>query len=176
MDGPNGKVIIFMGEGYGKSAAALGIALRRASIGQRIVVIQFLKAKDVTDNDFLKRLEPEIKFFRFEKSQQDYRNRTSEEQREAVINIRNGLGFARKVLTTGECDLLILDEVLEVINKGIIEVEDLRSLVELRDDTDVIVTGSAMDEKVCTFADEISEIDPVAFRSYDTDRKIHESM
>ena len=165
MDRPKGKVIIFMGEGYGKSAAAMGIALRRASIGQRIVVIQFLKAKDVTDNDFLKRLEPEIKFFRFEKSQQDYRNRTSEEQREAVINIRNGLGFARKVLTTGECDLLILDEVFGIVDNGIITEEELLGVLSQRGLTDVILTGAQTKNGICRFADEVSEINTAHYEA-----------
>ena len=163
-----GKVIIFMGEGSGKSAAALGIALRRASRGQRVVMIQFLKARDLAENEFIKRLEPEIKIFSFERSQIDYRDRSEEEKKESAINIRNGLGFARKVLTTGECDLLILDEALEVVNKGIIDVEDLRTLVEMRGETNVIITGSGMNVGVCAFADEISEIDPVWFRSFES--------
>ena len=37
----SGKVMIFMGDGYGKSAAALGIAMKRASEGDSIVIIQF---------------------------------------------------------------------------------------------------------------------------------------
>ena len=102
----SGKVTIFMGDGYGKSAAALGIAMKRASEHDRIVIIQFLKGKGITDSEFTKRLEPEIKIFRFEKSEIDYLERTPEEQREAAVNIRNGLSYARKVLATGECNLL----------------------------------------------------------------------
>ena len=41
----SGKVMIFMGDGYGKSAASLGIAMKRASEGDSIVIIQFLKGK-----------------------------------------------------------------------------------------------------------------------------------
>ena len=126
----SGRVMIFMGDGYGKSAASLGIAMKRASEGDSIVIIQFLKGKGITDSPFTKRLEPEIKIFRFEKSEIDYMERTEEEQEEAAVNIRNGLNFARKVLTTGECNLLVLDEVLEVVNKKIISVDDLRELVE----------------------------------------------
>ena len=131
-----GKVMIFMGDGYGKSAAALGVAMKRASDNDRIVIIQFLKGKGITDSQFTKRLEPEIKIFRFEKSEIDYNDRTPEEQEEAAVNIKNGLNFARKVLATGECNLLILDEVLEVVNKNIISVDDLKELVESRVDTD----------------------------------------
>lgn len=163
----SGKVMIFMGGGYGKSAAAMGIAVKRASENERIVIIQFLKGKGITDSEFAKRLEPEIKMFRFEKSEIDYKDRTPEEQKEAAVNIRNGLNFARKVLATGECDLLILDEVLEVVNIGIISVDDLKELVESGNDTDVIITGSEMNVEVCSFADKISEIGNMQFKNFE---------
>lgn len=162
----SGQVMIFMGDGYGKSAAALGIAMIRASENNSVVIIQFLKGKGITDSAFTKRLEPEIKIFRFEKSEIDYRERSPEEQEEAAVNIRNGLNFARKVLATGECDLLILDEVLEVVNKNIITVDDLKDIVESREDTDIIITGSEMNVEVCKFADKISEIGNMQFRNF----------
>lgn len=155
-----------MGDGYGKSAAALGIAMKRASEDDRVVIIQFLKGKGITDSQFTKRLEPEIKIFRFEKSEVDYRDRSPEEQEETVINIKNGLNFARKVLATGECNLLILDEVLEVVNKNIISVDALKELVESSIDTDIIITGSEMNVEVCKFADKISEIGNMQFRNF----------
>ena len=161
-----GKVMIFMGDGYGKSAAALGIAMKRASENERVVIIQFLKGKGITESEFTKRLEPEIKIFRVEKSKIDYRDRSPEEQEEAAANIRNGLAFARKVLGTGQCNLLVLDEVLEVVNLGIISVDDLADLVESDIDTDIIITGKEMDIGVCRFADRISEIVNMQFKKY----------
>ena len=161
-----GKITVFSGEGRGKSAAALGMALDAAADGKTAVIIQFLKGKGITDSEFTKRLEPEIKIFRFEKSEIDYMDRSPEEQEEAVVNIKNGLGFARKVLGTGQCNLLILDEVLEVVNKGIISVDELRELVESGSDTDIIITGSEMNVEVCKFADRISEIGNVQFKNF----------
>ena len=140
--------------------------MKRASEDDRVVIIQFLKGKGITDSQFTKRLEPEIKIFRFEKSEVDYRDRSPEEQEETVINIKNGLNFARKVLATGECNLLILDEVLEVVNKNIISVDALKELVESSIDTDIIITGSEMNVEVCKFADKISEIGNMQFRNF----------
>lgn len=144
----------------------MGIAMLRASENESAVIIQFLKSKRITESEFTKRLEPEIKFFRFEKSEVDYRDRTAEEREETVINIKNGLNFARKVLATGECNLLILDEALEIVNKGIITVDDLKEIVESKDDTDIIITGSEMNVEVCKFADQISEIGNVQFKNF----------
>ena len=55
-------------------------------------------------------MEPEIKLFRFEKSDGNFVELPEEKKQEEIQNIRNGIGFAKKVLTTGECDLLILDD------------------------------------------------------------------
>ena len=141
--------------------------MKRASENERVVIIQFLKGKGITDSEFTKRLEPEIKIFRFEKSKIDYRDRSAEEQEEAAVNIRNGLNFARKVLGTEQCNLLILDEVLEVVNLGIISVDELGELVEAGIDTDIIITGKEMDIAVCKFADRISEIVNMQFKRYE---------
>ena len=63
-----GCIYIYTGDGRGKSPAAIGRAVQAAVEGKRVVIIQFLKGKGLEDSDFLRRMEPEIKLFRFEKS------------------------------------------------------------------------------------------------------------
>ena len=78
-----------------------------------------------------------------------------------------GGGFAKKVLTTGECDLLILDEVLGLVEKDIITVDTLKALLECRGDTDVILTGITLNDEICVLADEVSKIETVKFKVWD---------
>ena len=156
-----GKVSIYAGEGRGKSQAAIGKAVQTAEAGGRVVLIQFLKGKGLEGSDFLRRLEPEIKLFRFEKSDEVYEELTEERKQEEIINIRNGLNFAKKVLSTGECDLLILDEVLGLVEKGILTVEEMRELLDCRDTMDVILTGITLSDELCEMADEVSRIETV---------------
>ena len=106
-----GSIYIYAGDGRGKSPAAIGRAVQAAVEGKRVVLIQFLKGKGLKDSDFLRRMEPEIKLFRFEKSDGTYEELSDDKKAEEAVNIRNGMNFARKVLATGECDLLILDTV-----------------------------------------------------------------
>ena len=114
------------------------------------------------------RLEPEIKFFRFEKSEENFSQLPESVQQDEIRNIRNGLNYAKKVLTTGECNLLILDEVLGLIEKEIIAVDDLRSLIECKsDETTMILTGIVLNDDVCVLADEVSRIETVQFRKFD---------
>lgn len=156
-----GLVYIYAGDGRGKSPAAIGRAVQAAAEEKHVVIIQFLKGKGQENSDFLRRMEPEIKLFRFEKSDENFEELSEERKAEEVGNIRNGMNFARKVLATGECDLLILDEVLGLVEKGIVSAEDVKALLECRGDTDVILTGIKLSDEICLQADEISKIETV---------------
>lgn len=157
-----GVVHIYSGDGHGKSLAALGEALMMAASGKSVVLIQFLKGKGPAESEFLNRLEPEIKIFRFEKSDVNFEELSEEKKTEEIINIKNGINFAKKVLATGECDLLILDEILGLIDNHIITTDDLKSLLDARDDeTDVILTGILLNDEICLLADEVSRIESV---------------
>ncbi len=162
-----GMIYIYTGDGRGKSPAALGRAIQAAAEGQSVVIIQFLKGKGLTNSDFIRRLEPEIKLFHFEKSDENYAQLSDEKKKEEIINIKNGLNFARKVLTTGGCDYLILDEVLGLIEKEIISVEDLKALLECHGETNVILTGIALKDEICVLADEVSKIETVKFKVWE---------
>ena len=80
--------------------------------------------------------------------------------------MRNGVNFAKKVLSTGECNLLILDEVLGLIEKNIISVEDVENLLNQRGETDVILTGISLNDEICSLADEVSKIETLKFKTY----------
>ena len=162
-----GLIHIYSGDGHGKSPAALGKAVMAAAAGERVVIILFLKGRGLQDTEFIRRLEPEIKIFRFEKSETDFVALSEDKKQEEIVNIKNGLNFAKKVLTTGECDLLILDEVLGLIDNEIITVEDLKNLLEARDgETDIIMTGISLNDDLCLVADEVSRIETLKFKRW----------
>ncbi|HIW80198.1 MAG TPA: cob(I)yrinic acid a,c-diamide adenosyltransferase [Candidatus Acetatifactor stercoripullorum] len=162
-----GLVHIYAGDGRGKSPAAIGRAVMAAVEGKSVVMIQFLKGRGLGDSDFLRRMEPEIKLFRFEKSDENFAELSDEKKREEIMNIRNGINFAKKVLSTGECDLLILDEVLGLVEKGIITVEDLKNLLECRGETSVILTGISLNDQICMLADQVSKIETLKFKVWE---------
>ena len=157
------NVIVYFGEGRGKTAAALGNALLAAQSGAEVNIIQFLKRKQEDSEDIIKRLEPQIKLFRFEKTSRDYDSLSDEEKKEESIFIRNGINFARKVLTTGSCRLLILDEVLGLVDEGILSSEELCELMRLAsDETQLIMTGRILNSEVAGCADSVYAIEPAA--------------
>lgn len=152
----SGNVVAYYGPGKGKSPAALGRAIRAASEGKTVFVIQFLKGKTDTEMEFLERLEPEIKFFRFEKSEEYFNELSQEEKLEEVKNIKNGINFAKKVMATGECDMLILDEILGIVDCELIEVDELKELIGMKlDDMDLVLTGRVLNEGLRSSIDQI---------------------
>lgn len=156
-----GSILAYYGDGKGKSSAALGKAIHAASEGKEVFVIQFLKGKTDAEMEFLERLEPEIKFFRFEKSEECFSELSEEQKLEEAINIRNGINFARKVMATGECDMLILDEILGIVDCGLLEVEDLKELIAARlEDMELILTGRVLNENLRESIDEAYHLIP----------------
>ncbi|MCR5460014.1 MAG: cob(I)yrinic acid a,c-diamide adenosyltransferase [Acetatifactor sp.] len=162
-----GLVTIFTGEGRGKTSAAIGRAIQAADSGKRVVIIQFLKGKGLKSSQFVKRLEPEVMLFCFEKSDQSFENLSEEQKQEECRNIRNGLNYAKKVLCTGECDLLILDEVLGLVENEIITVEELITLIDAREETSIILTGINLKDEICFKADEVSKIETIKFKIWE---------
>ena len=134
-------VQVYYGSGKGKTSAAVGQCIRAAGLGQSVIIIQFLKGKDAEEFSFLNRLEPDIKLFRFERENESYDSQKKEERQ----NILNGFNFAKKVIDTGECDVLVLDEVLGLVDLEIISIEDIISLITLRDDyCKLVMTGRCL--------------------------------
>ena len=151
---------ISCGPGKGKTSVAIGQAVRAVGHGKRTIVIQFLKGKATTQLDYLSVLEPDIRLFRFEKKDKYYEDLTEEEKQEENLNIRNGLNFARKVLITEECEMLILDEILSALELGIVSEEEVKGLIKAKDDeTELILTGNMVTEALKEAADRVVSLE-----------------
>ena len=144
----------FYGRGKGKTSAALGQALRDVGEGERVTIIQFLKGKGGDDFRLLERLEPE------DKSESVYRDLSIEEKEEEKQNILNGVHYARKVIETGESDIIVLDELLGVVDLGILDAEQVKELLTMEGDyRKLYVTGTILPDELTPYFNVISEID-----------------
>ena len=152
---------VICGPGKGKTASALGRGVSALIRGKNVIMVQFLKGSMDSDNmEVLKRLEPELKLFRFEKSPMVFDRLSDEEKEEARINIRNGLNFSKKVLVTGECDILILDEILGILDEGIITLEELCALIiqARQSEAELIMTGTVYPAALDEWVDEVTKL------------------
>lgn len=154
-----GIIQIYYGEGQGKTSAALGNAIRKASNGQSAYVVQFMKGQ--LDTEYLTRLEPEVKVFRFERCSEGFDALDEAEKQEQKQNIQNGLNFAKKALVTGQCDMLVLDEVLGLVKEGMVTEDQILEVLQAKSlYTDVILTGRDSLPRVFDMADNILNIVP----------------
>lgn len=155
-----GSVQVICG-GCGISSMALGKGIMALTRQKKVIMIQFLKGSMSTEtSETMKRLEPDMKVFRFEKLGDYFERLTEQQKNEERLNIFNGINFAKKVLTTGECDLLILDEVLGILDQKIISLEDFENLLKLREEeVDVILTGKVFPKELSPHVDSVSFVE-----------------
>ena len=101
----------------------------------------------------------DIKIFRFEKMETCYDQLNEEEQAEEERNILNGLNFARKVIATQECDFLVLDEILGLLDKHIATVDMVVGLLKQKDESmHLILTGNRVDPGILDYVDSVTTI------------------
>ena len=149
----------FYGLGKGKTSAAVGQALREASEGQHITIIQFLKGKVADEFQILTRLEPDVQIFRFDQSEASYCDLSLQEKEEEKQNILNGFHFAKKVIETGESEVIILDELLGLLDVGILDKKDVIELLQIPGDyKKLFITGSTLEEALVPYIDVICEL------------------
>jgi cob(I)alamin adenosyltransferase len=153
-----GLVLVFTGNGKGKTTAALGTALRAIGYGHRVAIIQFIKGTwRYGEMDALERI-PEIELHRsgagFYKIMGD--NLPDEVHRQAA---RDGLELAREKLRSGRYRLVILDEINNAVHTGLLDVRDVLGLIDDKPDgVDLILTGRDAAPEVQERADLVTEM------------------
>lgn len=155
----NGSIQVYYGLGRGKTTAVLGLGARMAGMGKQVIMVQFLKKKHSETLDFVKRLEPELKIFRFETAACGYASLSPEEKKDQLSNIKTALSYTKKVIQTEQCDLLILDGALSLIEHNILTEEELIELLGNKEDSmTIILTGRILPLGIREIADCIYHI------------------
>lgn len=164
-----GLTEVYCGSGIGKTTLAIGNSLRACTEGKSVIIIQFLKGKERKPLDFLEDLDyMDIKIFRFERYDMCYEQLSEKEKEEEKRNIRNGLNFARKVITTQECDFLVLDEILGLVEYDIITSQEVEDIIRQKDEEmQIIMTGRKCPEQLKNVVDRITTLETHDFSGID---------
>lgn len=157
-----GLVEVYYGTGKGKTTAAIGLGIRALGNNYKVIMVQFLKNDDTSECKMLKNLEPQFKVFNFEKKRGFTWELTEEEKAEITSETQNALKFASKVMDTGECDVLILDEILNTVGLGLIGEDALCELIDNKpEEVELVLTGRTLSEEIAKRADYISNIEAI---------------
>ena len=75
------------------------------------------------------------------------------------MNLKMGYNYSKKVITTGGCDLVVLDEVLGLLSQNIITEEEFLELAAaVPEDMVVICTGRQVPDSIKECADELYQV------------------
>ncbi len=157
--GNRGFVIVYTGDGKGKTTAALGMAMRAIGRGWKVLMVQFMKGTwHYAELDTAKRLAPDFEIVPmgkgFYKILDDHF--TDQDHRAAALG---ALQFAREKMESGEYDLLILDEVNNAVSAGLLSVGAVLELIDARPpDFNLVLTGRGAPQELIERADLVTEM------------------
>ena len=124
-----GQIAIYYGAGKGKTSVSLGKGVRALGENLRVVMIQFMDYHNNQEIALLEKLEPDFRIFHFEKDREGT-EMTEEIRKEIASEIRNAFNFTKKILDTGECDMLMLDGILECVEENYLSEEEVVEMME----------------------------------------------
>ena len=168
-----GYVYLYYGTGGGKTANALGLALRSVGHDRRVVIIQFMKYwTDIGEYKVRERLKPNYEIYQFgnpgwigpaEEGGEMHSGGMTLEVRgpneSDRAQARKAIEFSEKILTEDMLELLILDEACLAVHLGLLPEEDLLKILQrIPERTDVVLTGRYAPKKVIDRADFVNEI------------------
>ncbi|MEM1250429.1 MAG: cob(I)yrinic acid a,c-diamide adenosyltransferase [Acidobacteriota bacterium] len=156
IDPERALVLVHTGNGKGKSSSAFGVIARALGWGHRVGVVQFIKGKWITgERRFFEKIEPAVTWHTmgegFTWDTQD-KDRDTEAAEAAFER-------ARQMMSSGDFDLIVLDEINIALRYDYLTVEAVIDGLEARDDnTSVILTGRDAKPELLDYADLVSEM------------------
>lgn len=160
-EGSRGLVRVYTGDGKGKTTAALGQALRAASQGKRVLIIQFMKGQETGELRAISQSGLPIHIQRFgrpfflQKRLKSGPSRTGESL--DILLARQGLETLEKNMKGGLYELIILDEINMAMDFGLLEVREvLRVIGQRPSDLCLILTGRNAPPQVMEAADSVT--------------------
>ncbi|HIU02654.1 MAG TPA: cob(I)yrinic acid a,c-diamide adenosyltransferase [Candidatus Onthocola gallistercoris] len=149
---------IYHGDGKGKTTCGMGLCLRAAGAGKRVLIYQFMKNNHSSERNVLKQVAgitlmdgpDQVKFTS---------RMTDDERRAFGVYCQETLARIRERILLENSEVVFLDEILYAIDRQMISERMLLDLIwTLPDSIEWILTGRHPGKRLCERADYISEI------------------
>ena len=168
-----GLVHVVTGDGKGKTTGSLGLAVRALGSNLSVYMIQFLKSGTTGEIytiqkhlsgmniiqfgvDAVRERQQKLEIFRDKGSKFVFN--PDEEEKEAAMM---GFGHAKKIIKSGEYNLVILDEINVVLDKGLIPIKEVLELMENHGNVELYFTGRDAPQEIIDKADYASLVKSV---------------
>ena len=155
----DGLIIVFTGDGKGKTCAAMGIALRAVGHRMYVSVVQFLKGSMATgEARVAERLAPELEFVTLGRGFVNCCGSTTP-LAEHWKAAGEALTLARQRMLSGAWDVLILDEINTAVALGLVDITDVLAMVrEKPAKLHLVLTGRNVHPELVAIAHMVTEM------------------
>ena len=153
-----GLVLVYTGEGKGKTTAALGLALRAAGYKRKVLIIQFGKTWFTGETEGVKMLAPYVKLIQgglgFVKLFDD-----THKFSEHVKAGQETYELLLKELKSGKYDVVIADEIVGALAGKLLKFSQIKELIKTKPEkTDLVLTGHHGKKNLFALADLATEM------------------
>ncbi|HEX69094.1 MAG TPA: cob(I)yrinic acid a,c-diamide adenosyltransferase [Candidatus Bathyarchaeota archaeon] len=151
-----GLVQVYTGDGKGKTSAAFGLALRAIGRGLKVYIIQFIKGGfDYGELYIIDKL-PNLKLKAF--GQGKFVTQFPPGEKDIKI-AKEAFNLAKKIVMSGEYDIVILDEINVALSLRLIKTEDVINLIkEKPEHVELVLTGRYAPKEIIEAADLVTEM------------------
>jgi cob(I)alamin adenosyltransferase len=160
-----GLVQIYTGDGKGKTTAAFGLALRAAGHGNKVIIYQFLKPASLDIGERLALQSDDVKIT-VESLNVPWDMSKSPKSKKAVAQMQKAISeLLERITQTAEnrfYNVLILDEIVFCLSKGLAKLQDVKNIIDKRDPAvEIVLTGQGATKKLIELADLVTEMKKV---------------
>lgn len=149
-----GYVQVYTGNGKGKTTAAFGLVLRTICAGNKAFIGQFMKGQSYSElkaMEYLPGLQIEqfgdVEFLHGKPTEKDFEM------------AQRGLKRMDEIITRGEHDVVVFDEINTTLFFGLLKVEQVLEVLKKKPETmEVILTGRYAPEEIIEFANLVTEM------------------
>jgi len=148
-------ILVYTGEGKGKTSASIGLMCRALGRGQKVAYIQFIKHWEVGEHTFIHKIEPLFgEALYFYKGGKGFYNAgdlseagVSDEKHRLAAH--DTFKVALECAQSGVYDVVICDEINNAVHDGLLSEADLKNLLTSRNEkTSICTTGRNFPKKL----------------------------
>lgn len=158
-------VVVYTGEGKGKTTASLGLLTRALGNRWRVAFIQFIKYWGVSEHVFIRDIQPlykdQLYFYKggkgfYQAGELSEEHISEEQHKKAAVDT---YGEALKAASSGDFDLVICDEINNALHDGLLNLKQFKTLIAKRSPkTSLCLTGRDFPKELLDKADIATEM------------------
>jgi cob(I)alamin adenosyltransferase len=156
----HGLVHIYSGNGKGKTTAAIGLTVRACGYGLKILFVQFMKSGESGELEIFEKFRENINVIRCH-SVGKFTWQMSENEKCKSADDADAL-FCKAVNDAEHYNIVVLDEILNAISTGLLDVKKVAEFLKNRPSgIEIVMTGQVANSELIELADYVSEIKAV---------------